>query len=57
MLTSADIHNKEFGWSFRGYNEDEVDAFLDEIVNDFDLLVRENERLREEAALYQKRKE
>ena len=57
MLTSADIHNKEFGWSFRGYNEDEVDAFLDEIVNDFDLLVRENERLREEAELYQKRKE
>lgn len=57
MLTSADIHNKEFGRSFRGYSEDAVDAFLDEIVNDFDLLARENERLREEAALYHKRKD
>ena len=57
MLTSADIHNKAFGRSFRGYSEDDVDAFLDEIVNDFELLLRENERLREEAALYQRRKD
>lgn len=57
MLTAADIHNKEFGRNFRGYNEDEVDAFLDEIVNDFDLLARENHRLREETDLYHKRKE
>ncbi|MGP1469984.1 MAG: DivIVA domain-containing protein [Schwartzia sp. (in: firmicutes)] len=57
MLTSADIHNKAFGRSFRGYSEDDVDAFLDEIVNDFELLLRENERLREESALYQARKD
>ena len=32
MLTPADIHNKEFSRGFRGYNEEEVDDFLDEIV-------------------------
>lgn len=57
MLTSADIHNKVFARSFRGYDEDAVDAFLDEIVNDFELLARDNQRLQEEAALYHKRKE
>ncbi|MFC2336843.1 MAG: DivIVA domain-containing protein [Negativicutes bacterium] len=56
MLTSADIHNKEFSRHFRGYDEDEVDAFLDEIVNDFDTLLRENQRLREEIEIYQKQK-
>ena len=56
MLTSADIHNKEFSRQFRGYDEDEVDAFLDEIVNDFDTLLQENQRLREENESYQKRK-
>ena len=56
MLTSADIHNKDFSRHFRGYDEDEVDAFLDEIVNDFDTLLRENQRLREEIEIYQKQK-
>lgn len=57
MLTSADIHNKEFGRRFRGYSEDEVDAFLDEIVSDYDALIHENQRLKEEALSYIKRKE
>ena len=57
MLTSADIHNKAFARSFRGYDEDAVDAFLDEIVNDFECLARDNQRLQEEASLYHKRKE
>ncbi|MCD6310595.1 MAG: DivIVA domain-containing protein, partial [Candidatus Eremiobacteraeota bacterium] len=28
-LTPVDIHNKKFSLAFRGYNEDEVDEFLD----------------------------
>ena len=32
MLTPLDIHNKEFKRSFRGYNEDEIDEFLDRVV-------------------------
>ena len=41
MLTPVDIHNKEFGRSFRGYNEDEIDDFLDQVVNDYEKLYRE----------------
>ena len=48
MLTPIDIHNKEFKRSFRGYNEDEIDDFLDQVVNDYEKLFRDNERLKEE---------
>ncbi|HCS75822.1 MAG TPA: septum formation initiator [Clostridiales bacterium] len=41
-LTPIDIHNKEFERSFRGYNEDEVDQFLDNIVDEFEKLYKEN---------------
>ncbi|MBP8613317.1 MAG: DivIVA domain-containing protein [Firmicutes bacterium] len=45
-LTPLDIHNKEFSRGFRGYNEEEVDEFLDLIVAEFEGLIRENEELR-----------
>ncbi|HHW17708.1 MAG TPA: DivIVA domain-containing protein [Firmicutes bacterium] len=44
-ITPLDIHNKEFSRSFRGYNEDEVDEFLDLVVAEFERLIRENEEL------------
>lgn len=47
MLTPLDIHNKEFKKSFRGYNEEEVDEFLDRIVADYEKLYRENMELKE----------
>jgi cell division initiation protein len=47
MLTPLDIHNKEFSRSLRGYNEDEVNEFLDRIIKDYETLIREN-RLQEE---------
>lgn len=31
-LTPLDIHNKEFKRSFRGYDEDEVNEFLDQVI-------------------------
>lgn len=46
-LTPLDIHNKEFSRSFRGYNEEEVDEFLDEIVRDYEVLYKENVNLKE----------
>lgn len=46
-LTPMDIHSKEFNKSFRGYKEDEVDQFLDEIVVDFEKLYKENIELKE----------
>ena len=45
MLTAQDIHEKDFARGRKGYDMDEVDAFLDEVVNDFDLLSRENQEL------------
>lgn len=46
-----EIHNKEFSRSFRGYDEDEVDQFLDLIVEDFEKLYKENMELKERIGL------
>jgi len=45
-LTPNDIHNKEFHRSLRGYSENEVDEFLDEVVREFEVLLRERQELR-----------
>lgn len=47
MLTPLDIHNKEFKKSFRGYNEEEVNEFLDIVVKDYEKLYRDNIELKE----------
>ena len=47
MLTPLDIHNKEFKRGFRGYNEEEVDEFLDRVIKDYEQLYRENIDLKE----------
>ncbi|MBE0067869.1 DivIVA domain-containing protein [Thermoanaerobacterium thermosaccharolyticum] len=47
MLTPMDIHNKEFKRSFRGYNENEVDEFLDKVMEDYELLYKENSDLKD----------
>lgn len=47
MLTPLDIHNKEFKRSFRGYSEEEVDEFLDQVIKDYEQLYRDNMELRE----------
>ncbi|MBS4203856.1 DivIVA domain-containing protein [Lederbergia citrea] len=44
-LTPVDIHNKEFSRGFRGYDEDEVNEFLDQVIKDFELLIREKKEL------------
>lgn len=46
-LTPMDIHNKEFSRSFRGYDDDEVDQFLDEIVEEFERLYKDNIELKD----------
>ena len=47
-ITPMDIEQQEFTKSFRGYNEEEVDDFLDKIVKDYEELINENVRLNEE---------
>ncbi len=51
MLTPADIHNKEFRRGFRGYREDEVDDFLDEIVGDYERMTKQIAEMEGELAL------
>ena len=41
-LTALDIHHKEFRHSLRGYSEEEVDGFLDQVADEFDRLFKEN---------------
>ncbi len=41
-LTPLDIHHKEFSHSLRGYNEEQVDAFLDEVADELERLFKEN---------------
>ncbi|MDQ0177645.1 DivIVA domain-containing protein [Bacillus chungangensis] len=46
-LTPLDIHNKEFSKGFRGYDEDEVNEFLDQIIKDYEQIIREKKELEE----------
>lgn len=54
-LTPLDIHNKEFGKRLRGYDEDEVNEFLDQIIKDYELYIRENKDLQNQVATLQER--
>ncbi|RSL31297.1 DivIVA domain-containing protein [Salibacterium salarium] len=44
-LTPLDIHNKEFTRGFRGYDEDEVNEFLDQVIKDYENVVQEKNEL------------
>ena len=46
MLTPLDIENKKFPTKFKGYDDAEVDAFLDQITIDYERLYKENAELR-----------
>ena len=41
-LTALDIKDKTFKLKFRGYDEEEVNEFLDIVVDDYEDLVRRN---------------
>ena len=52
MLKPMDIHNKEFKKAMRGYDAEEVDEFLDEIIVDFEKLQRELDVLKTQLSNY-----
>lgn len=47
-LTPLDIHNKEFARGFRGFVEDEVNEFLDQVIKDYELIIREKRELEQQ---------
>ena len=46
-LTPMDINNKEFKKAIRGYSPEEVDEFLDDVVENYEELYKENSRLKD----------
>ncbi len=46
-LTPMDISNKEFKKGFRGYDIEEVDEFINEIIENYEEIYKENSRLKE----------
>jgi cell division initiation protein len=46
-LEASHIHEKQFNDAWRGYNQEEVDDFLDEVAETVDRLHRENRSLRQ----------
>ena len=47
MLRPIDIQNKEFDRKLKGYNPDQVDDFLDKVINDYEAVLKENQNLKE----------
>ncbi len=47
-LTPMDIQNVQFDRSFRGYNTEEVDEFIEKVSKDYEDLVQENTNLKEQ---------
>ncbi|MDW7675689.1 MAG: DivIVA domain-containing protein [Bacillota bacterium] len=47
VLTPLEVYNKEFKKSLRGYNEEEVDSFIDKILADYEKLYKENIDMKE----------
>lgn len=47
-LTPLDIHNKEFSSKWRGYDEDEVNEFLEQVMKDYENLLNDNKQQKQE---------
>ena len=46
MLTPLEIENKKFPTKFKGYDDVEVDTFLDQVIVDYEKLYKENAELK-----------
>ena len=44
-LTPLDIQNKDFSTKMRGYNQDDVDDFLDQVTRDYEDALQKNREL------------
>jgi cell division initiation protein len=54
-LSPVDIRQQQFTNRFRGFDRGEVDAFLDDVADDFEGLLRENAGLREQVSSHEER--
>ncbi len=54
-ITPQDIHHKEFKRGIRGYNEEEVDLFLDQLAEQFENLYKKSHSFEEEILILKER--
>lgn len=54
-LTPLEIHNKEFSTRMRGYDQDEVNEFLDQVIRDYELIIRQNKEIEDELEITNKK--
>ncbi|HPN37341.1 MAG TPA: DivIVA domain-containing protein [Melioribacteraceae bacterium] len=47
-LSVLNIKNQEFNTSIKGYNREEVNAFLERVADEFEILISETEQLKKE---------
>lgn len=47
-LSPLDIHNKEFNVRMRGYDQDQVNDFLSQIIKDYSALLKDNEDMQKQ---------
>jgi len=45
VLTPLDIHNKEFPVKMRGYDQDQVNDYLDQIIKDYEMVLKDKREL------------
>ncbi len=54
-LTPLEIHNQEFPTRMRGFDQDAVNEFLDQVIRDYETLIRENKEVKDELELVNKK--
>jgi cell division initiation protein len=54
-IRPIDVRRKEFGNSFRGYDANQVDEFLDAVADEFERAYMDNSRMREEISSLRER--
>lgn len=56
-ITAMDINTKEFKKALRGYNAEEVDEFLENISEEYEIMYKENSTLREKNSFLEEKLE
>lgn len=54
-ISPLEIQKKEFGKSLRGYNKEEVDEFLDRLLQNYEKIYKENRDLKEQIELLEEK--
>ena len=54
-ITPHDLRQQQFTIRFRGFDPQQVDAFLDDVADDYEALLKENQLLKEQLATQEER--